>query len=238
MNGPAGFAGDGDVAQAGRVTIERGGGHAKVLDLDRFPPQGARVYGRELGGCGGRPPGGEDVWRKDGIVEHDRSWARRELTRALGRAGHQPHGEPPAAELAEDTRRLPGVSDVVLQRSGHCVAVHLENGCEHDDRSRPVVANRRRERPPVLTAREAAVAQAKRLPRDLERICTHDEHALVQRGAGCLEQRSEEHTSELQSPYDLVWRLLLEKKKYGASSMYSQNKRNNSGHFTDSAKSM
>src|SRR5207248_11279724 len=27
-------------------------------------------------------------------------------------------------------------------------------------------------------------------------------------------QRSEEHTSELQSPYDLVCRLLLEKKKY------------------------
>src|SRR5207248_9653948 len=28
-----------------------------------------------------------------------------------------------------------------------------------------------------------------------------------------LEERSEEHTSELQSPYDLVCRLLLEKKK-------------------------
>src|SRR5437867_9179008 len=31
--------------------------------------------------------------------------------------------------------------------------------------------------------------------------------------AGKLEPRSEEHTSELQSPYDLVCRLLLEKKK-------------------------
>src|SRR5207248_10357369 len=31
--------------------------------------------------------------------------------------------------------------------------------------------------------------------------------------AGVVEQRSEEHTSELQSPYDLVCRLLLEKKK-------------------------
>src|SRR5438094_6370990 len=29
-----------------------------------------------------------------------------------------------------------------------------------------------------------------------------------------LEARSEEHTSELQSPYDLVCRLLLEKKKH------------------------
>src|SRR5437867_6445775 len=29
--------------------------------------------------------------------------------------------------------------------------------------------------------------------------------------------RSEEHTSELQSPYDLVCRLLLEKKNYGSS---------------------
>src|SRR5207248_7506565 len=30
----------------------------------------------------------------------------------------------------------------------------------------------------------------------------------------CSISRSEEHTSELQSPYDLVCRLLLEKKKY------------------------
>src|SRR5437867_10024477 len=30
----------------------------------------------------------------------------------------------------------------------------------------------------------------------------------------CTGSRSEEHTSELQSPYDLVCRLLLEKKKY------------------------
>src|SRR5438094_5468417 len=41
---------------------------------------------------------------------------------------------------------------------------------------------------------------------------------LTRRGAlSCLEfvsgKRSEEHTSELQSPYDLVCRLLLEKKK-------------------------
>src|SRR5438093_1584169 len=59
-------------------------------------------------------------------------------------------------------------------------------------RWRAVVANGRRERPPVRTAREAAGAQAKRLSRDLERICTHDEHALVQRSAGCLEQQQSE----------------------------------------------
>src|SRR5207248_11004830 len=33
-----------------------------------------------------------------------------------------------------------------------------------------------------------------------------------------LSRRSEEHTSELQSPYDLVCRLLLEKKKQASSS--------------------
>src|SRR5437867_4534150 len=33
----------------------------------------------------------------------------------------------------------------------------------------------------------------------------------------CSEGRSEEHTSELQSPYDLVCRLLLEKKKKQAN---------------------
>src|SRR5207248_4344917 len=36
---------------------------------------------------------------------------------------------------------------------------------------------------------------------------------IVVRPAQFAERRSEEHTSELQSPYDLVCRLLLEKKK-------------------------
>src|SRR5207248_5930153 len=39
--------------------------------------------------------------------------------------------------------------------------------------------------------------------------------ALGERAAQLFDQRSEEHTSELQSPYDLVCRLLLEKKKPG-----------------------
>src|SRR6266705_2820891 len=38
-----------------------------------------------------------------------------------------------------------------------------------------------------------------------------------------LPQRSEEHTSELQSPYDLVCRLLLEKKKRSLSAMAAFN---------------
>src|SRR2546426_3719426 len=37
-------------------------------------------------------------------------------------------------------------------------------------------------------------------------------HVEAQHGAGCV-ARSEEHTSELQSPCNLVCRLLLEKKK-------------------------
>src|SRR5437867_13070231 len=41
----------------------------------------------------------------------------------------------------------------------------------------------------------------------------HDEHRQEQRQADQNLVRSEEHTSELQSPYDLVCRLLLEKKK-------------------------
>src|SRR5258708_21162579 len=39
------------------------------------------------------------------------------------------------------------------------------------------------------------------------------DHALTGRDLACV-QRSEEHTSELQSPDHLVCRLLLEKKKY------------------------
>src|SRR5260221_2801002 len=41
-------------------------------------------------------------------------------------------------------------------------------------------------------------------------------------GRCCLKQRSEEHTSELQSHSDLVCRLLLEKKKSQLTSAYSQ----------------
>src|SRR5437867_9901624 len=37
-------------------------------------------------------------------------------------------------------------------------------------------------------------------------------HTLTQDGLHGIADRSEEHTSELQSPYDLVCRLLLEKK--------------------------
>src|SRR5437867_10261038 len=39
-------------------------------------------------------------------------------------------------------------------------------------------------------------------------------------------KRSEEHTSELQSPYDLVCRLLLEKKKKKRRIIRNNNKRN------------
>src|SRR5207248_10889493 len=49
---------------------------------------------------------------------------------------------------------------------------------------------------------------------------THRAIVVLCRGDGCVDHpptqnydRSEEHTSELQSPYDLVCRLLLEKKK-------------------------
>src|SRR5438094_7153142 len=38
-------------------------------------------------------------------------------------------------------------------------------------------------------------------------------HRVANDRAGDVRSRSEEHTSELQSPYDLVCRLLLEKKK-------------------------
>src|SRR5438094_3182472 len=48
-------------------------------------------------------------------------------------------------------------------------------------------------------------------------------HTLV--GAGDGVERSEEHTSELQSPYDIVCRLLLEKKKECADSPSAQGRR-------------
>src|SRR5207248_3457599 len=84
-------------------------------------------------------------------------------------------------------------------------------------RNRELVADRRQpalgERAPDLE-REQRVAErgvdepAQELPR--------------QRQSQPLRQRSEEHTSELQSPYDLVCRLLLEKKKNTTNTLASR----------------
>src|SRR5437867_9165000 len=50
----------------------------------------------------------------------------------------------------------------------------------------------------------------------------------MQRTRVWLAHRSEEHTSELQSPYDLVCRLLLEKKKNQSTSRESKQPTNTS----------
>src|SRR2546426_7705559 len=47
----------------------------------------------------------------------------------------------------------------------------------------------------------------------LLQVDVHDERVVARRGILQSGQRSEEHTSELQSPCNLVCRLLLEKKK-------------------------
>src|SRR5438094_10573563 len=49
--------------------------------------------------------------------------------------------------------------------------------------------------------------------RHLVGVHVDPDYVMSVRGKRCRRDRSEEHTSELQSPYDLVCRLLLEKKK-------------------------
>src|SRR5437867_7504852 len=56
-------------------------------------------------------------------------------------------------------------------------------------------------------------AGRRRRDRGLERVARTARALPGARRARCRRARSEEHTSELQSPYDLVCRLLLEKKK-------------------------
>src|SRR5207248_3474333 len=66
--------------------------------------------------------------------------------------------------------------------------------------------------------------------RDLELDCDTGELVLVPPDRSTLKEmfrRSEEHTSELQSPYDLVCRLLLEKKKK-KKQKYKKHKKQNS----------
>src|SRR5438094_4570040 len=64
-------------------------------------------------------------------------------------------------------------------------------------------------------------------PRHLGRVHPQQRRLLPRRRRGAAggdggepETRSEEHTSELQSPYDLVCRLLLEKKKSNPRTEY------------------
>src|SRR5256885_3952912 len=54
-------------------------------------------------------------------------------------------------------------------------------------------------------------------------------------GAWCLWWRSEEHTSELQSPCNLVCRLLLEKKKTAAITLSPRSSRTSLPHLSNSA---
>src|SRR3989454_5179935 len=51
------------------------------------------------------------------------------------------------------------------------------------------------------------------LEREPAHLAPHRIEARHHHGVGCVVDRSEEHTSELQSPCNLVCRLLLEKKK-------------------------
>src|SRR5207248_10947944 len=54
-------------------------------------------------------------------------------------------------------------------------------------------------------------------------LCLHLRPYAVRRLP--LQSRSEEHTSELQSPYDLVCRLLLEKKKSKCTQLHASTRR-------------
>src|SRR5438094_2965729 len=66
----------------------------------------------------------------------------------------------------------------------------------------------RRER--IRSAQHHIRAAGLQRPHEIRGLGRH-----VQAGRDAIAARSEEHTSELQSPYDLVCRLLLEKKKEG-----------------------
>src|SRR6266516_7364081 len=58
------------------------------------------------------------------------------------------------------------------------------------------------------------------------RVTARLKRALTRGGHSGRDVRSEEHTSELQSPYDLVCRLLLEKKKKTKQKQQPANQKN------------
>src|SRR5256885_10139825 len=63
-----------------------------------------------------------------------------------------------------------------------------------------------------LGGADVLVIHPKRAAGPFNRVASHTGHALDEGGASGIGRRSEEHTSELQSPCNLVCRLLLEKK--------------------------
>src|SRR5437867_4558582 len=74
---------------------------------------------------------------------------------------------------------------------------------------------RRRHRTPPTNCPSAISRSQETTPRSVASLMSRGGRSTI-RGYGsfaCTSTRSEEHTSELQSPYDLVCRLLLEKKK-------------------------
>src|SRR6266446_1946742 len=142
----------GDGPQAGRVPVQGGRSNTQVADLQNFAPEPSWEDDRERAGLGGRAPRREYVRGKYGIVEHGSTRPRRKLSRPFSRASDQAHGEPPAAQLAEDARRLPRIGDIILQGRGHRVAVDFENRGQHDHRPRAIVPDRRGQDPAGLAA--------------------------------------------------------------------------------------
>src|SRR5437879_7241739 len=80
--------------------------------------------------------------------------------------------------------------------------------CDHD------IENGEREEPQPAQTHRLVVAEAGQRPPDQHEEPDQDDAAPLP-----LRPRSEEHTSELQSPMYLVCRLLLEKKKKNWSNM-------------------
>src|SRR5437867_2678278 len=192
---PLALDAQGDMPEPGGVPIQSSRSQSEVLDLDDFPPEAPWIDGGQRGRLRRRPPAREHVQREHRVVEYRRSGAGREFPRTLGGARNEPHREPSPAQLAEDARRLARIGDVVLQGCGHRIAVHFEDGGEHDDRPRAIVADRRGHCPAGVAAREPSVGQAERLARDLERVHAHDENALVHgRSDSGLQQCKREET--------------------------------------------
>src|SRR5207249_10068863 len=99
--------------------------------------------------------------------------------------------------------------------SGYTPAIHSFPTRRSSDLNRPT-RHERRFRADARGIRRHRPAAGPRRPRD-----DRGRHRLS--GRDRADRRSEEHTSELQSRFDLVCRLLLEKKKIVGSQLFAGN---------------
>src|SRR6266705_3143763 len=112
-----------------------------------------------------------------------------------------------AASVRSSARLVPSAS------TGMPIVAAKRRGIPYSGSTKSVLRVNRGQRILFRAASPGRIAKRTTHVAAISTAVTHTSPSPWAKWASPVEKRSEEHTSELQSPYDLVCRLLLEKKK-------------------------